>query len=78
MPVIRQCDDHRVDGFVVENSAKIAVSGNLFAPILERSGLAVEVRLVHVAQCDDSGAGDLPHPGNELMSSSTDTAHRGG
>ena len=74
MPVIGQCDDHRVDGFVDENPAKVAVSGNLFAPVLERPGFAVEVHLVHVAQRDDPCAGDLSHSGNELMPSPADTA----
>ena len=67
MPVIGQGDDNCIDGFVVQNSAKIAVSGDLLAPILERLGLAVEVRLVHVAQRDDLCAGNLSHSGNELM-----------
>src|SRR5437762_1575208 len=74
MPVIGQGDDHRVDRFVVENPAEVAVRGYLFAPVLEGPGFAVEVRLVHVAQRDDPGAGDLPHPGNELMPAAADTA----
>src|SRR5438552_17800417 len=74
MPVIGQSDDHRVDGFVVENPAKVAVSSELFAPVLERLGFAVDVRLVNVAQRDDPCAGDLSHSGNELMPAPADTA----
>jgi hypothetical protein len=69
MPVIGQGDDHRIDGFIVENSAEVAVSGDLFAAVLERPGFAVEVRLVHVAQRDDPCTGDFSHSGNELMPS---------
>src|SRR5213083_1535403 len=36
MPMIGQADDHRVDGFVVENSAEVAVSSDLFVSVLER------------------------------------------
>src|SRR5438093_13350458 len=78
MPVIGQGDDHRVDGFVVENSAEVAVRGDLFAPVLERLGFAVEVRLVHVAQRDDPCAGDLSYSGNELMPAPADTTYRCG
>ena len=76
--MIGQGDDHRVDGFVVENSAEVAVSGDLFAPVLERLGFAVELRLIHVAQRDDPCTGDLSHPGNELMPSPADAAYRRG
>ena len=74
MPMIGQGDDHGVDGFVVENSAEVAVSGDLFSPVLERLCFAVEMRLIHIAQRDDLCAEDLSHSGNELMPSPADTA----
>ena len=77
MPVIRQCDHHRVDRLIVEDSAEVGVSRDLFSPLRESLGLAVEMRLVHVA---DRGmrTRDFSNPRNELMSAPAHAPDGGG
>ncbi len=76
--MIGQGDDHRVDGFVVKNSAQVAVSGDLFVPVFEWLSFAVEVRLVHIAQSGDSCVRDFAQAGNELMPPSAHASDGGG
>jgi len=49
MPVIGQSDDHSVNSLVVQDPAKVHVSGDRFTPILERPAFTVKDRLVHIA-----------------------------
>src|ERR1039458_1838178 len=69
MPVIGQSDDHSVNSLVVQDPAKVHVSGDRFTPILERPAFAVKERLVHIAQGGDLYPGNLTDPGDELMPS---------
>ena len=74
MPVIRQGDDHRVDRLVIKYPAEVRIRGDLLTPLLEGVDLAVKVGLVHVAERDDLGAGDLANPRNELMPATANPA----
>jgi hypothetical protein len=47
--VVGQGDHHRVDGLVIENPAEVPKGGHRFAPVIERSGFAIEEGLIHVA-----------------------------
>ena len=78
VPVVGQGNDHRVDGLVVEDPAQVRMSGHLFPAVTGRLHFAVEVRLVRVAERDDSGTGDLAEPADELVTTPAHTADRCG
>src|SRR5262245_40839170 len=54
------------------------MSGDLVLPVTDRLDFAVEVRLVRVAERDDSGTGDLPEPADELVTTPAHATDRGG
>src|SRR4051794_39629421 len=54
------------------------MSGDLSLPVAGRLDLAVEVRLVHVAERDDPGTVDLPEPADELVTTPANATDRGG
>ena len=74
MPVVGQGDDDRIDGLVVECPAKVGVGRDRFTPILEGLDFAVQVRLIHVAEARRFLLPELPARGDELVSSTTNTA----